>query len=66
MARGTRVGCADPIGLGGIPAVYHDLNQTTAHADDEYVVAADLVRAARVSATTTIGYLNDQGNRPSC
>ena len=54
---------ADLIGLGGIPAVYHGVNQTTAHSDDEYVFAADLVRAARVYAATAIGYLNEQGSR---
>ena len=55
---------ADLIGLGGIPAVYHGVNQTTAHSDDEYVVAADLVRAARVYAATAIGFLND--NMSTC
>jgi acetylornithine deacetylase/succinyl-diaminopimelate desuccinylase-like protein len=64
MVRRTRVACADLIGLGGIAAVYHGLNQRTAHSHDEYVVAANLVRTARVSAATTIGYLNDQDNRP--
>ena len=63
--RGINVvgNAADLIGLGGIPAVYHGVNQTTAHSDDEYVVAADLVRAARVYAATAIGYLNEQGSR---
>src|SRR5207244_12796075 len=63
--RGINVvgNAADLIGLGGIPAVYHGVNQTTAHSDDEYVVAADLVRAARVYAATMIGYLNGQGDK---
>jgi len=52
---------ADLVGLAGIPAVYHGVNQTTAHSDDEYVVAADLVRAARVYAAAVLGYLNNRG-----
>jgi acetylornithine deacetylase/succinyl-diaminopimelate desuccinylase-like protein len=58
--RGINVvgNAADLVGLGGIPAVYHGVNQTTAHSDDEYVVAADLVRAARVYAATILDYLN--------
>jgi acetylornithine deacetylase len=57
---------ADLIGLGGIPAVYHGVNQTTAHSDDEYVVAADLVRAARVYAATAIGFLHGQHDASTC
>lgn len=58
--RGINVvgNAADLVGLGGIPAVYHGVNQSTAHSDDEYVVAADLVRAARVYAATALTYLN--------
>jgi len=52
---------ADLVGLAGIPAVYHGVNQTTAHSDDEYVVAADLVRAVRVYAAAVLGYLNNRG-----
>jgi acetylornithine deacetylase/succinyl-diaminopimelate desuccinylase-like protein len=48
---------ADLVGRGGIPAVYHGVNQTTAHSDDEHVVVADLVRAARVYAAALLGYL---------
>lgn len=60
--RGLNVvgNAADLVGLGGIPAVYHGVNQSTAHSDDEHVVAADLVRAARVYAATILGYLNDR------
>ncbi len=58
--RGINVvgNAADLVGLGGIPAVYHGVNQTTAHSDDEHVVVADLVRAARVYAATALTYLN--------
>jgi len=48
---------ADLVGYAGIPAVYHGVNQTTAHSDEEYVVAADLVRAARVYAWAILEYL---------
>jgi acetylornithine deacetylase/succinyl-diaminopimelate desuccinylase-like protein len=66
--RGINVvgNAADLIGLGGIPAVYHGVNQTTAHSDDEYVVAADLVRAARVYAATAIGFLNGRNDTSTC
>lgn len=62
--RGINVvgNAADLVNLGGIPAVYHGVNQTTAHSDDEHVVAADLVRAARVYAATILGYLNNRDN----
>lgn len=58
--RGLNVvgNAADLVGLGGIPAVYHGVNQSTAHSDNEYVVASDLVRAARVYAATIITYLS--------
>ncbi|HZS87049.1 MAG TPA: M20/M25/M40 family metallo-hydrolase [Chloroflexota bacterium] len=49
---------SDLVGLGGVPAVYHGVNQSTAHSDDEYVVAGDLVRAARVYAASLLLYLN--------
>jgi acetylornithine deacetylase/succinyl-diaminopimelate desuccinylase-like protein len=64
--RGINVAgnAADLVGLGGIPAVYHGVNQTTAHSDDEYVVEADLVRAARVYAATMITYLNAGTDSP--
>lgn len=48
---------ADLVGLAGIPAIYHGVNQTTAHSDDEYVSADDLLRAARVYAATILEYL---------
>ena len=51
---------ADLVGLAGIPAVYHGVNQSTAHSDDEYVVAADLVRAAQVYAGTILAYVNGE------
>ena len=58
--RGINVvgNASDLVGLGGIPTVYHGVNQTTAHSDDEHVVAADLVRAARVYAASMLEYLN--------
>lgn len=61
--RGINVvgNAADLVGLGGIPAVYHGVNQTTAHSDDEFVVAADLVRAARVYAATVLKYFAAAG-----
>lgn len=57
--RGINVvgNAADLVGYAGIPAVYHGVNQTTAHADDEWVSAADLVRAARVYAWCILDYL---------
>ena len=50
--------------MGGIPAVYHGVNQTTAHSDDEHVVVADLTRAARVYAATILRYLNTRDTGP--
>ena len=41
---------------GGIPALCYGPNGTTAHADEEFVATADLVRAARVYAETILGY----------
>ncbi len=57
--RGINVvgNAADLVGFGGIPAVYHGVNQSTAHSDDEYVTATDLVRAARVYAAAVILFL---------
>jgi acetylornithine deacetylase/succinyl-diaminopimelate desuccinylase-like protein len=49
---------ADLVGLAGIPAVYHGVNQTTAHSDDEYVSADDLERAAKVYAAVMLDYLS--------
>ena len=58
--RGINVvgNAADLVGLAGIPAVYHGVNQSTAHSDDEYVVAADLLRAARVYVWSILEYLD--------
>jgi acetylornithine deacetylase/succinyl-diaminopimelate desuccinylase-like protein len=60
--RGVSVvgNAADLVGYGGIPAAYHGVNQTTAHSDDEFVRAGDLVRAARVHAAVAVGYLGEQ------
>jgi len=62
MIRGINVvgNAADLAGLAGIPAVYHGVNQKTAHSDDEWVGAEDLVRAARVYAATILSYLGEQ------
>jgi acetylornithine deacetylase/succinyl-diaminopimelate desuccinylase-like protein len=49
---------ADLVGLAGIPAIYHGVNQTTAHSDDEYVSAGDLERAAKVYAAVILDYLS--------
>ncbi len=40
----------------GVPAVYHGVNQATAHSDDEWVGVQDLVRAARVYAASMVEY----------
>ena len=60
--RGINVvgNAADLVALAGIPAVYHGVNQSTAHSDDEYVTAPDLVRAARVYAAAALEYLGIQ------
>jgi len=60
--RGINVvgNAADLAGLAGIPAVYHGVNQKTAHSDDEWVGVDDLVRAARVYAATILSYLREQ------
>ena len=57
--RGINVvgNAADLAGFAGIPAVYHGVNQTTAHADEEFVRVEDLVRAARVYAAAALAYL---------
>ncbi len=41
---------------GGIPALCYGPNGATAHADEEHVAVADLLRAARVYAETILGY----------
>lgn len=63
--RGINVvgNAADLVGLAGITAVYHGVNQTTAHADHEYVSARDLERAARVYAAAVLLYLNNDHER---
>jgi acetylornithine deacetylase/succinyl-diaminopimelate desuccinylase-like protein len=40
----------------GVPAVYHGVNQATAHSDDEHVSGADLLRAARVHAASAVEF----------
>ncbi|MDA8401143.1 MAG: M20/M25/M40 family metallo-hydrolase [Actinomycetota bacterium] len=50
------VGNAADFVASGVPAVYHGVNQSTAHSDDEFVTEEDLVRAARVYAATIVEY----------
>ena len=42
---------------GGVPALYHGTDQTTAHSDEESVAVDDLVRCARVFLGAVINYL---------
>jgi acetylornithine deacetylase len=48
---------------GGIPAVYHGVDSTTAHSDDEFVDLHDIERCARVMAATVANYLGEASCR---
>jgi acetylornithine deacetylase len=56
LAGAGAVGNAIDFVAEGIPAVYHGVNQSTAHSDDEHVRAADLLRAARVYAASAVEF----------
>jgi acetylornithine deacetylase/succinyl-diaminopimelate desuccinylase-like protein len=44
---------------GGVPALYHGTDSTTAHSDLESVSVTDLVRCAQVMLGAVLRYLND-------
>ena len=50
------VGNAADFVAAGVPAVYHGVNQETAHSDQECVHVEDLLRAARVYVATIVGF----------
>jgi acetylornithine deacetylase/succinyl-diaminopimelate desuccinylase-like protein len=56
LAGARAVGNATDFVAAGVPAVYHGVNQVTAHSDDEYVSGADLLRAARVYAASAVEF----------
>lgn len=56
LAGAGAVGNAVDFVAQGVPAVYHGVNQATAHSDDEYVTGADLLRAARVYAASAVEF----------
>lgn len=56
LAAAGAVGNAVDFVAQGVPAVYHGVNQATAHSDDEHVTGADLLRAARVYAASAVEF----------
>lgn len=56
LGSAAAVGNATDFVAQGIPAVYHGVNQATAHSDDEHVSGADLLRAARVYAASAVEF----------
>lgn len=56
LAAAQAVGNAADFAAFGVPAVYHGVNQVTAHSDDEYVYGADLARAACVLAGSVVHF----------
>jgi acetylornithine deacetylase/succinyl-diaminopimelate desuccinylase-like protein len=56
LAGAGAVGNAVDFVAQGVPAVYHGVNQATAHSDDEYVSGGDLLRAARVYAASAVEF----------
>jgi acetylornithine deacetylase/succinyl-diaminopimelate desuccinylase-like protein len=56
LAGAGAVGNAVDFVAQGVPAVYHGVNQATAHSDDEHVTGADLLRAARVYAASAVEF----------
>ncbi len=66
LAAARAVGNAADFASYGVPAVYHGVNQETAHSDDEHVSGADLERAARVLAGSVVHFCGaefDEGKR---
>lgn len=47
----------------GVPAVYHGVNQETAHSDDEHVSGSDLARAAGVLAASVVHFCGADASR---
>lgn len=60
LAGAEAVGNATDFVAAGVPAVYHGVNQATAHSDDEHVTGSDLLRAARVYAATIVEFCGVQ------
>jgi acetylornithine deacetylase len=56
LAGAGAVGNAVDFVAQAVPAVYHGVNQATAHSDDEHVTGADLLRAARVYAASAVEF----------
>jgi acetylornithine deacetylase/succinyl-diaminopimelate desuccinylase-like protein len=56
LAGAGAVGNATDFVAQGVPAVYHGVNQATAHSDDEHVSGSDLLRAARVYAASVVEF----------
>jgi acetylornithine deacetylase/succinyl-diaminopimelate desuccinylase-like protein len=56
LAGAGAVGNATDFVAYGVPAVYHGVNQATAHSDDEHVIGSDLLRAARVYAAAIVEF----------
>lgn len=56
LAGAGAVGNAVDFVAQGVPAVYHGVNQATAHSDDEHVSGSDLLRAARVYAASAVEF----------
>lgn len=61
LAGAGAVGNATDFVAHGVPAVYHGVNQATAHSDDEHVSGADLLRAARVYAASIVEFCGLEG-----
>lgn len=60
LSGANAVGNAADFAAAGVPAVYHGVNQATAHSDREYVRVEDLLRAARVYVATIIEFCNGE------
>jgi acetylornithine deacetylase/succinyl-diaminopimelate desuccinylase-like protein len=66
LAGAGAVGNATDFVAAGVPAVYHGVNQATAHSDDEHVTGPDLLRAARVYAASVVEFCGlAPGRRPA-
>ena len=65
LAGAGAVGNATDFVALGVPAVYHGVNQATAHSDDEHVSGSDLLRAARVYVASVVEFCGlAAGGRP--